>query len=319
MLFSWQQKQWQQVWRAKQENRLPHALLFAGIAGTGKAKFADHLSRVLLCRKVSAEGECCNECHDCRLIEGNTHPNVLWVAPEKEGQAIKVDQIRTISEFINQTSLQGEYRVVVINHADYMNANAANALLKTLEEPSSGAMLVLVCDQASQLPATILSRCQRISFSAPDKEQALLWLKENLSDASVDYQLLLSLANGAPLGAAKFMEEDVLSTRSTLFAALSAVQHDPIKVAAGLKDVEPLHILDFALSWMTDLIKLQFGEVNIVNTDYAEQLNVVSQKSDVKCNVKFMEYLSSLRSDICRGINFNKQLMVEAMLMKWYG
>lgn len=316
MFFPWQQKQWQQVWRAKQENRLPHALLFAGIAGIGKAKFADHLSRVLLCKKVSANGDCCHDCHDCRLIEGNTHPNVLLVGPEKEGQAIKVDQIRAVSEFINQTSLQGEYRVVVINHADNMNVSAANALLKTLEEPSSGAMLLLVCDQASQLPATILSRCQRISFPAPDKDQALQWMKENLSEVSVDHQLLLNLANGAPLAATKLIEDDVLSIRSILFDALSA-SHDPVKVAASLKDVEPLYILDFALSWMSDLIKLQFGEDNIVNTDYAEQLKSLNQKSDVKRNAKFMEYLSHLRRDICRGINFNKQLMIEDMLMKY--
>src|SRR5690348_7730311 len=99
MIFPWQTQQWNKLWHAKESNRLPHALLFVGIPGTGKMQFADNFARALLCQESITEGAC-YRCHACRLITGKSHPNVLWVEPEKDGHAIKVDQIRAVNEFI---------------------------------------------------------------------------------------------------------------------------------------------------------------------------------------------------------------------------
>ena len=168
MIFPWQVNQWQQLLQAKSQQRLAHAMLFTGLPGIGKAIFAQHFSSALLCQKLNPDGNPCDRCHSCRLIAGRAHPNMLWLEPEKPGQAIKIDQVRDVSEFISQTSLQGDYRIVIINPADDMNTNAANALLKTLEEPSSGAHLILISNQNERLPATILSRCQRVVFQRPE-------------------------------------------------------------------------------------------------------------------------------------------------------
>src|SRR5436190_5622246 len=122
MIFPWQESQWLQLTRMQADARLPHALLFTGMAGIGKAIFANTFAHQLFCQAKSTAP--CYQCHACRLIKGHTHPNVLWIEPEKEGGTIKVDQIREVTEFISHSSLQGDYRLVMINPANDMNINA---------------------------------------------------------------------------------------------------------------------------------------------------------------------------------------------------
>ena len=322
MIYPWQQEQWQQLWQAKQENRLPHALLFAGIAGIGKTDFADYFARVLLCQHVKTSGFACDTCHSCRLMIGKSHPNILWIAPEKTGQAIKVDQIRAVTEFISQTSLQGEYRLVMIHPANDMNTNAANALLKTLEEPASGSIMILISDQAAHLPATILSRCQKIIFSRPSTASALAWMKEQSPEIAEQAELLLRLTNGAPLAARQLLATDLLTERQELLSALSQLstkQLDPIKLAANLPDLDTLQLLDFMLGWIMDILRLQLGEdpQAIINVDYTTPLVTLAKSTQVQTNAKFMAHIQQLRGQITAGVNFNKQLMIESLLIRW--
>src|SRR5579872_5278359 len=234
-MFPWQKQQWQHLVRLKHEHSLPHALLLTGLAGTGKVEFANSFTHWLLCQTPAANNMPCLQCHHCRLITGKTHPNVLWITSEKKGQAIKVDQIRYVTEFINQSALQGDYRIVIIHPANAMNINAANALLKTLEEPSTGSLLILISDQLRGLPATILSRCQRIIFPSPHSEEALPWLKKQLQQSEIDPVFLLKLANGAPCAALQFIQDDVLPSRQKLLQSLFLLhqkQGNPVKLAA---------------------------------------------------------------------------------------
>jgi len=324
MIFPWQSDQWQQLFRSKQEGRLAHALLLTGMAGTGKAQFADSFSRALLCQHPNVKEAVfyCNTCHACRLLAGRTHPNVLWIEPEKEDQAIKIDQVREISEFIYHSGLDGEYRVVVINPANNMNTSAANALLKTLEEPPTGAILILVSDLSKRLPATILSRCQRVIFPQPQKELALSWLKTQITDRALDPALLLNLANGAPLAALGFMQNKVFAVRENLFQALYSFNknaENPVKLAAKLPHDDLILLLDFTLSWLTDLLRLQLGDDHhrLTNKDYEKQLLELKNSTLIKNNTKMLEYLCQLRGQICSGINLNKQLALESIFIKW--
>jgi DNA polymerase III subunit delta' len=319
MVFPWQTQQWQQLLQSKEKNRLPHALLLTGMTSTGKAHFAHEFTRALLCYKTGEEG--C-DCHACRLIVGRTHPNVLWIEPEKAGHAIKIDQIREVAQFVNQSSLQGVHRIVLINPANAMNMHAANALLKTLEEPSSGAIIVLISHQYASLPATILSRCQRIIFPRPQKEVALAWLSAQLKERKMDTELLLNLAHGAPLAALALVEDKTLSLRQDLFQALyslSQKQSDPVLVAASMREAELLPLLDLTLSWMRDLLCHQWDAnvSTLINKDYMAELNELKQKTNPKRNADFMEYVQRLRGQLCLGMNFNKQLVIESTFIQW--
>lgn len=316
MIFPWQENQWQQLQTAKAQQRLPHALLLLGLNGTGKTVFADAFSRMLLCEQPQEKRLPCNTCHSCRLIIGKSHPNVMWVEPEKEGQAIKVDQIREVSEFVQQSSIQGEYRVVVISPASNMNVNAANALLKTLEEPSNGAILILISHQSQGLPATILSRCQRIVFPIPAKKTSLQWLKSQTEDA----ELLLNLANGAPLAALQLKDSEKLVARNTLFtglASLSKKQSDPLKFAAALQSEEPLMLIDFMLTWVVDILRLQLQDAHITNQDYQAVLSELAARLQVDKASQFMVYLQQVRHQLYLGLNMNKQLLLENVMLRW--
>lgn len=321
MIFPWQLSEWQQLQQTIQANRLPHALLFSGIAGTGKKQFADEFSKSLLCRDKNPEGYACGHCHACHLVKGRAHPNLYWVEPEKEGGSIKVDQIREMNEFVYQSSFEGEFRVVIIYPAHTMNMNAANALLKTLEEPSSGAIIILVADEVARLAATILSRCQKVIFTRPSETQALNWLKESLPTQE-NAALLLSLSNGAPLAAKNLAESDSLALRQTMLTGLTQLtdkQFDPIQLASKLQAFESLQFIDFFLNWLSDLLKLQLQVSTSALTNLDFQSALISLRSAIPTQkiIDLNAYLLQLRKQIGVGINFNKPLLMEDILFRW--
>ncbi len=320
MIFPWQTAQWQQFSHAKQTRRLAHAYLLTGIYGLGKLKFAIEAAHLLLCPNEGCQDALC---HTRRFITANkTHSNLCWIEPEEAGHAIKVDQIRALNEFVQQTSLQGEYRLVVIQSANQMNINAANALLKTLEEPAPGAILILVCDEVSHLPATILSRCQRITFSQPKREPALAWLKNQLKDQSIDANLLLNLAHGAPLAALEWQQTNRVLARQELFELLYALKQrlaDPLTAAVKIQAMDSRQFLDDMLSWIIDLLHLQVGgkPESIINQNFLSQLRQVINEIPMMESIHLMSYLQQVRSQIMSGINLNKQLLIENILIRW--
>lgn len=319
-IYSWQKKQWKQLLAAKEAHRLPHALLFSGLPGMGKKIFADNFTRALFCAQPPTSGYFCdNSCHPCRLISGRVHSNVYWVEPEKEGHAIKVDQIREANEFIYQSALAGNYQVMIIHPAHQMNSNAANALLKTLEEPAPGSIIILISEQSERLPPTILSRCQRVIFNSPNQDETLLWLKSELGEQIEDHMLLLNLANGAPLAARDLAKNDLMLVRREILNSFCVKQFDPIKTAADLQKLDVLQFLDFMLVWMMDLIKIHLCASSdaVVNTDYITQLNELISKHELKKMVALMDYIQEQRSLICSGINLNKQLLMEDVLIRY--
>jgi DNA polymerase III subunit delta' len=178
------------------ENRLPHALLFTGPEGIGKQRVARHLAKALLCDK-SPEG--CGNCPACELLDQEKHPDLLLLKPE-EGR-LKIDSIREIKKDLSFSPLMGTVRVVLVIDAHTMNAAAANALLKTLEEPPVGTYFILITHSMGWLPKTIVSRCQKIRFSPlPDPIVEAILKKEDSEKGKVDAKLL-RWAQGSPLRA----------------------------------------------------------------------------------------------------------------------
>lgn len=193
----WQADAWQQFNRQLQDDTLPHALMLAGPMHSGKTRLAVALARRLLCNSPSG-GLNCGACHACGLSANGSHGDLRWLAPQEKSRTIKIDQIREAVGFATRTAGFGERKVLVLAPADAMNTNAANALLKCLEEPSPGTFLILVCDQLHSVPATIRSRCQIVKLPVPDAPVALEWLDKATGDSG-ESQRLLELADGMPL------------------------------------------------------------------------------------------------------------------------
>lgn len=209
-LLPWQAKAWEQVTRQFDDGRLPHGLLASGMAGIGKRDFVWRAVAWLLCQEKSPEGAC-GACDSCQWLSVGTHPDVLSLPKEdpdaKDKQtppSIKIDDVRALQDFVQMTS-QG-VRIVVLDFAERMTTAAANALLKTLEEPRAGVFLFLISDEPSQLLPTIKSRVQTLPLTGYDKAVAEAFVYENLKDNSPEQRqaqarLLLKLADFAPLSA----------------------------------------------------------------------------------------------------------------------
>lgn len=200
--YPWQQEQWQRLARAGAGGRLPHALLLAAPSGTGLSEFAVFWSRARLCR-ASGDTTPCGVCPSCEQLRAGTHPDLVRLAPEEDGKAIGVDAVRALIERLSLTAgAQG--KIALIDPADSMTLPAANSLLKTLEEPPGGSIMVLVSCRPSRLPATVRSRCQKVAFGLPPRETALDWLRDQAVD---DPEYWLARAAGAPLRAQRLATE----------------------------------------------------------------------------------------------------------------
>jgi DNA polymerase-3 subunit delta' len=321
-LFSWHQMQWQHLWHAKQQNRLPHALLLVGIEGLGKKQFAQVFATTMLCHQPHDNGAACNTCSACHLMLAGSHPDFILIEPEQTGKAIGVDQIRDIIKQANETTLKGGYRVIIIHPATAMNMNAANALLKTLEEPVPNTLFILISDQSLRLPATIISRCQKVVFSKPAHDEAMTWLTSQIKDHKVDPQLLLKLADGAPLKALTWLEKDILSLRQELydeFRSLSAGENDPLQLANKLQDTDHLCVVDLLLSWLTDLLryKLTQDQESLTNRDYQADITKTSVALLHANLIAYMDQLQQTRTNLLGPINLNKQLLLEDLFIRW--
>lgn len=166
-IHTWQQTQWQFLMHAYAQNRLSHAYLLSG-DDAEKLVFAKEFSDFLLCEDPNKKNSACKKCRSCRWMQADSHPDFITVLPAEKNHSIKIDDIRLLTQKTNQTSHCGGMQVVLIAPAEAMPVAASNALLKTLEEPTGHVVLLLVSDQMHSIPATILSRCQKVLFSNPD-------------------------------------------------------------------------------------------------------------------------------------------------------
>ncbi len=204
---------------AASRDRLPHALLVHGSNGGGAAWFARWAAALALCEARAAAP--CGQCRACQRVEMLQHPDFRWLAPLEDSREIRIDQIRELGEDLALTSHGGGRKVAVLAPAERLNRNAANALLKTLEEPSGHAMLILVAAQPGRVAATLRSRCQRIDLAKPAAPEAATWLKS--MGASEEAISLLGLGALEPLDLLGIDAANAMSisreTRATLDAA----------------------------------------------------------------------------------------------------
>lgn len=252
----WHAADWARLQARRQRGSLPHALLLCGPAGLGKRAFAQRFVRGLLCERAQ-DGEACGQCRSCLLLDAGTHPDAatLSFGLRRDGTPrteIVVEQIRELSARLAMSSQFGGWQVTLIDPADAMNAAAANALLKTLEEPAAQTMLILLADAPWRLPQTIRSRCQRIEFAVPEPTVAQAWLQ---GQGVVKPGDALAAALGNPGLALAWAQEGALQRCAEVRRDLAALATGRGQVAEMVKrwqDDEPAQRLWFAAQAAAD-------------------------------------------------------------------
>jgi len=317
----WQEQQWQQLRNQYENNQLAHAYLVCGEAGLGKLLFATDFCRYLLC-DTPIDARACGQCRSCLSGGGEHHPDLLHLAPEEGARDIKIEQIRNLSEYVHRTSHRGGIKVALVSSAHRMNAAAANAMLKTLEEPSGNTILFLVTDLPGLLIPTVRSRCQRVLFSLPPKQLALDWLATQGIEQRED---LLRLAGGRPLAAAQLADSADIQQREKLLERLLGIWQErvPVQQVAGecyKLDTEMVitqlqqtsSMLIKAL--LTDVIDLD--ERHKAFTQFLDSSGMAQQVL-ARNLMQFGEAVNLAQQQQRSGTNPNLQLLLESVLQNW--
>lgn len=293
-------------WQARvDQGRAPHAVLLAGPPGVGKRAAAAWMAGHKL-------GSCNGLAVPAYPFELPAHPDLRWLQREKDKQSISIDQVRALVADLSLTSYLGRGKAAVVDPADALNRNAANSLLKTLEEPPGDALLILIADRIGNLPATVLSRCQRITFSAPSADEAHAWL-DRLQPGTA-WSEPLRIAGNAPLSA--LLAAERLELTATLRRDLGAVARglaSPLAVAETWSKLD----LPFVLEWLARQIQalaktaLGAGGVGIAG----EIDHTVLQGIDSRNLFCYLDTINRLRNQLAG--TFNVQLALENLLIEW--
>jgi len=294
--------------------RLAAALLIHEARGAGGDALALWTAQLVLC--TQARRAPCGVCLACRRVEGAQHPDLARLAPIEDSKQIRIEQVRELIADLGLTSHQSGYKVAILSPADALNRNAANALLKTLEEPTPNTLLILVAAQPSRLPATVLSRCQRISIRAPGRDEAVAWLQGVRGTGAWDS--VLDTLGDAPLWAAEVDPKTVAEFASETRRVLEETgggRADPVLTAERWWRTDlPLRLLCIE-NWLTDRIRSHFAAAGFsVEMPTTRHLQRGTQVPNIQRLFGLVDAVRELKSLLDTPIN--RSLALESLLRR---
>lgn len=309
--------------------RLPHALLVHGPAGTGKAEFARSLAAGTLCESPRSS-LACGECPSCHWFSQGNHPDFREIVPEAaaedegDGEAegakekakslvIKIDQVRAVADFISLSTHRAGHRVLVVRPAEAMQPAAANALLKTLEEPPPATLIVLVSDRPARLLPTIRSRCRKVALPMPPRAQALAWLREQ---AVAEPERALALAGGAPLLARDLADPAEEELRRRLVAELARSSGaDALQFAPAVDRAAVERTIHWMQTWVHDLVRVKLAGEARHHQDSVGALRARARTADLAALFELDRELAEARRLAQHPLN--PRLLAEHLLMAY--
>ena len=332
-VYPWHQQPWRDL--LARRHALPHALLFTGREGIGKIDFVRALAQSLACETPAADGAACAGCQSCRWFAADSHPDYREIRPEalrasepegeeiaaeqdapaskrKPSQDIRIEDVRGLQDFIFLTSHQRRGKTIVFYPAETLNANAANALLKNLEEPPAGTRFMLVSHRPSELPATIHSRCQKVALPTPQTGVAEHWLREQ---GIAEPALSLAQTGNAPLLALALNDADYWSERKSVLNGLTARDTEMLALAETLRDIHPGRLLAWLQRWTYDLLSVRSGGPIRYNPDYQAPINRLAATLRAVDIARYHRVL--LREQRIVSHPLNARLYIEQLLLSY--
>jgi DNA polymerase-3 subunit delta' len=317
-VLPWHGPQWAQVDAWLGSGRVPHAVLLSGAAGLGKVLFAERLARVLLCRPDPPDRVPCGKCQGCRLVAAGAHPDLARVAPEESSNVIKIGAVRDLVSLLGLRSGLAGRKVALIHPAEAMNRHAANALLKTLEEPAGDTVLILVSHTPGELPATVRSRCQRLVFRAPGADVGRAWLASRLAEGH-DPAGLLQLAGGSPLTALALAESGAVAVHASVEEAIAGLMRgeaDPVEVAEAWRTYGAAEICRWSYRIGGDVVRSMGNPSTGALKPSARRPKALDQAA-VRLVFRVMDHCLDTRRALAQGTSVNEHLALDALASLW--
>jgi len=303
----------QRVREAVSARRLPHALLLLSLPGLGAEQLANWIAALTLCESDAARP--CGACASCQLLRADSHPDCYVVRIEEDAQQIKVDQIRNLIESLALSSYRGGYKVGIVEGAEALNANGANAFLKTLEEPTDNTLLIMVAKPSHRLPATIASRCMRLSLRAPARRDAVAWLEARGQNRQ-NWDAALALAGDAPLLALEIASVGIAALEKEMQESLRELAAGAVDVTllagAWVKSEQNLRLI-WLENWITQRIHAFLGTAASLQSAEPVGLPAALLKPKIRALFELLDAARELRRLAATGLN--QQLALEALLL----
>ena len=324
----WHQKEFDALAAARRE--LPHALLIHGPRGIGKLDFARALAQALLCETPTAAHAACGVCAACAWFETGAHPDYRQLEPEaasedaeeegdkparsskKPSTVIKIEQVRALADLVNVTSHRGGPKVIVVHPAEALNVNAANALLKSLEEPPPGTHFMLVSNRPHLLLPTIKSRCRQVALRPPDRESATAWLAgKGIRDAA----LALAHTGDAPLLALELDESGYWGARKAFLRQIAGRDVDVLSAAEAARDLPVPHIVSWLQKWCCDIAYYRaIGSVRY-NPDERDAIARIAERVDPLAALRLYRRMTEHQRIAQHPLN--ARLFIESLLLSY--
>ncbi len=335
-IFPWQESAWQQLQQMR--GRLPHAILFHGTEGIGKAQFAERFAQSLLCETPGTIGHACGQCGSCGWFLQYSHPDYRRVRPEvleedeagesvEEGDGgkksakaakapskdIRIDQIRALADFMNVSTHRQGLRVIVLYPAEALNAASANALLKTLEEPPPNTMFLLVSNSLDRLLPTILSRCRKFALSLPTQEEALAWLTaQGVKDADA----WLAEQGGAPLAAHALSQTDGREVMDDFLRQLAQPGvENALKTADRMQKMPVADLVAWLQRWLYDVLSVKFSGRIRYYPRYRKELSGLAERVETGALLSALKGINERRAIAEHPLS--AKLFIEDMLLDY--
>ena len=334
-VYPWHQPQWREL--LQRRAALPHALLFRGREGIGKLDFVRKLAQSLACESPAADGAACGACQSCRWFASSGHPDYRELQPEalrpaefqsdepdsaesdqptagkrKPSKEIRVEEVRDLQDFINLTAHRRGGKTIVFYPAETLNPNAANALLKNLEEPPPGTRFMLIAHRPSYLPATIISRCQQVALPTPQVAAAGQWLA---GQGITNPELSLAQTGNAPLAALALDDGEFWEQRKALLGSLAAPKVDALTLAEQVREFPVGRLLGWLQRWTYDLLSAKSGGKVRYNPDFEIALTRIAGGLRAADLARYHRQLVRQQRSVNHPLN--PRLFIEQLLLSY--
>lgn len=322
--YPWLNAPYRQLVGQHSTGRGHHALLLHSLPGNGEDALIYALSRWLMCQQRQGE-KSCGECHSCRLMLAGNHPDWYVLTPEKGKSSIGVELVRQLIDKLYSHAQQGGAKVVWLPHAEVLTDAAANALLKTLEEPPEKTYFLLDCHQPASLLATLRSRCFYWYLACPDTAICLQWLnlqwrKRQIPVEPVAMLAALKLSEGAPLAAERLLQPERWSIRSALCSGLREAlnRSDLLSLLPQLNHDDAAERLQWLSSLLLDALKWQQGAGEfVVNQDQLPLVQQLAHIAAMPVLLQLAKQLAHCRHQLLSVVGVNRELLLTEQLLSW--